>query len=393
MKSKRSPKLDLETIMPLLIGVWRRYTKLSGPPDVLQTREFRGVVAAVEEMQKGLESGDQLIGQDYFSVPELLGAYILYQWVIHYQEAMSLIGELPSAPRRVLDICSGPAPYSFAALHHGAQEVIALDQNLKAMTLGSEICGRYGFPLSIRTHNCRNARLPVEGKFDLIVVAHALEELFPETQKNWQLTQKAWIDQILTYLNPEGQLLLVGSSQTLANKRYLILRDTLVKQGIAVQAPCVWKGECPALQTKNSPCYAQRPFEKPYLIKQIQRGAQINLSSLKMSYLLMRSPGAEWPVLPPRPLYRVISPPVESNLGKSFYLCGTDGKKSISSNLKEHPIESRAFEYLKRGELISVEDFIDRQSRFEITTGTRIRVEAALGKPLPHPAGVIEEEF
>jgi SAM-dependent methyltransferase len=383
MKSKRTPALDLETIMPLLIGVWRRFHKLAGPADVLQTREFRSVVAAVEVLQKGLETGQELIGQDYFSEPDLLSAYVLYQWVIHYQQGMSLIGELPHAPRRVLDIGSGPGSFAFAALRHGAQEAIALDRNLKALTLASQICGRYGMPLSIRQHNCQNARFPVEGKFDLIIVGHALEELFPESKKDWIQHQNIWIDQVLNLLTPDGCLLLVGDSQWNANKRYLTLRDTLVKEGIAVQAPCVWRGACPALQTQNSPCYAQRAFEKPYLIKQIQRAAQINLSSLKMSYLLVKSPEAQWPELPEHPLYRVISPPVEVDRSKRFYLCGTDGKKTINSELSEHPPESRAFEYLKRGELISIENAIERQNRFEINAETKVRIEAALGKPLP----------
>src|SRR5689334_12598967 len=95
MKSKRNPLPDLETVVPLLIGAWRRLHKLSGPADKLQTREFRSVVASVMELQKGLETGNELIKQDYFSDRELLGAYLLYHWLIHYQQGLSLIGEIP----------------------------------------------------------------------------------------------------------------------------------------------------------------------------------------------------------------------------------------------------------------------------------------------------------
>lgn len=382
-KARKLPPLDLENIIPLLIGVWRRYYKLPGPADVLQTREFRGVVESVMQLQKGLETGDALIGQNYFSKPELATSYLLYQWLVHYQEGMSLINELPDAPRRVLDIGSGPAPFAFAAMRHGATDVTALDQSALALKLGAEVCGRYGYPLNIRESNCRMHRLPVEGKFDLIIVGHCLREMFPETQKGWKQEQMAWLNAMLTLLTPDGYLLIVDSSLPHANNRILVARDLLVQAGVPVQAPCVWRGECPALQSK-APCYAQREFEKPYLIKEIQRAAQIKLSSLKMSYLILRNPEAGWPSLPPRPLYRVISPPIESGPDKHYYLCGTDGKKSISSQLKEQPAESRAFDYLKRGELISIEDAVIRQNRFEIVMGTRIRVEAALGKALPH---------
>lgn len=383
MKTKRTPEVDLETIMPLLIGIWRRFHKLSGPADVLQTREFRSVVDAVQALHKGLETGKSLAGQDYFSSPETLGAYLLYQWVVHYQQGLSLINELPTTPRRVLDLCSGPAPFAFAALKQGASDVIALDRNQTALKLGAEVCGRYGFPLTVRTHDCRKIQFPVEGKFDLIIVGHCLEELFPDTLKQWQQVQKDWINHVLTYLNPNGFLLIAESSLPHTNKRVLVLRDQLVHQGLAIQAPCVWKGDCVALQGKSQ-CYAQREFEKPYIVKEIQRAVEINLSSLKMSYLITRAPQASWPPLPDRPLYRVISPGIEDVQGKRYYLCGTDGKKTLTSLLKVVPKEARAFEYLKRGELISVDGAEERQNRFDIVLGTKINIEAPTGKPLPY---------
>lgn len=373
---------DLETLMPTLIGVWRRFHKLSGPPDLLQTREFRTVVNAVKILQERSHQGKSLIGQDYFDNKEWLGAYLLYYWVLHYQQGLSLLGELPQKPRRVLDICSGPGAFAFAALRHGAQEVIATDRNTQALQLGAEVCGRSGYPLTIRPWNCLKERLPVEGQFDLIILGHCLDELFPSTKKGWVEEQQTFVRFLLSRLTPEGHLLIVDNSFADANTRVLQLRDTLVKAGVPVQAPCVWRGECPALKTQNSPCYAQRELEKPYLLKEIQRAASINLSSLKMSYIIFRNPSAGWPVLEDKPLYRVISPPVDSFSGKRFYLCGTDGKKQLGSHLKTYPVESRAFEYLRRGELISIKDALEKQNALDIIEGTSITVEAACGKPV-----------
>jgi SAM-dependent methyltransferase len=301
--------------------------------------------------------------------------------VIYYQQGLSLINEIPITPRRVLDIGSGPAPFAFAALRHGASDVIAVDRSLPALKAGAEICGRYGFPLTIRQQNLLKGALDVEGKFDLIIAAHCLDEIFPDTQQNNELWQKQFIDQLLQRLTPEGFLLIVDNSLPYANQRLLRLREQLVKEGVAVQAPCVWKGECPALQSKNSPCYAQRELEKPYLIREIQRAARINLSSLKMSYLILRSPGRAWPELD-KPCHRVVSPPIESHYGERYYLCGTEGKKTLGSRLKKHPAESRAFEYLRRGELISIEGAAEQGPHLDIVEGTRIQVEAATGKPL-----------
>lgn len=380
--NKKTPSPDLETLMPLLIGVWRRFHKLSGPPDKLQTREFRSVVEAVKALESHSLNGKSLIGQDYFANPDLLGAYILYQWIIHYQQGLSIIGELPATPRRVLDVCSGAAPLAFAALRHGAQEVIATDQNAMALQLGGEICGRYGMPLSVRKWNCTQ-RFTFEGKFDLIMVGHCLEELFPAQRKGWQDEQRKFLNNLMSKLTPNGHLMIIEGSFGESNKRVLQLRDTFVEEGIPVQAPCVWRGECPALKTANSPCYAQREMEKSHLMKEIQRAASINLGSLKMSYVIFRTPAAGWPTLEDKKYYRVISPPVEAFGGKRFYLCGTDGKKQLGSRVENHPIESRAFEYLRRGELISFTDVLEKQSAIDIIEGSKVNVEAACGKPLP----------
>jgi hypothetical protein len=383
MKSKKTPAPDLNEIIPILIGIWRRFRKEGGPPDGLQTREFRGVVAAVKVLQQEFEGEQSLAGQDYFEKPELLGAYLLYNWTIHYQQGLSLIGELPSAPNRVLDICSGPAPMAFAALRHGAQDVTAIDRNIRAMELGAEACGRYGMPLTIRRWKGTKEKLPVEGLFDLIILGHCLEELFPQTEKGWREQQFMFIRSLFDRLTPTGHLLFVESSYLHANRRVLQLRDHLVKQGVPIQAPCIWRGECPALQTEKSPCFAQREMEKPFLIKELQRAAEINLSSLKMTYLLVRNPALGWPQLADKKFYRVISPPVEAFQGKRFYLCGTDGKKSLGCHLRQVPQEAKAFDYLRRGELISIENPLEKNNAMDIVQDTHVSLEAALGKPIP----------
>ena len=384
MKKKREPDADLSTIMPILMGVWRRFHKISGPADVLQTREFRTVVENIITLQDGLEKGKGLLETDYFADPHLLGAYLLYYWVIHYQQGLSLINELPEPPRRVLDVCSGAAPFGFAALRHGASEVIATDRNATALQLGAEVCGRYGVPMNVRQWNWRGGSLPVSGNFDLIILGHCLEELFPSDKKNWPEHQQQFVSRLLERLTPTGHLLIVDNSFIEPNRRVLQLRDQLVQLGVPVQAPCVWKGGCPALQVKDSPCYAQREFIKPPLIKQLQRAAQINLSSLKMSYIIFKNPIASWPQLEDtKKYYRIISPPVETFQGVRYYLCGTDGKKNLGSNLKEFPPEARAFEYLRRGELISFENALEQNQTIDVVQGTKVTVEAPCGKPLP----------
>ena len=233
MKSHKMPSTDLDALMPLLIGVWRRFHKLSGPADVLQTREFRSVVSSVQSLQKGLEMGNELIGQDYFSQPDLLGAYLLYYWVLHYQQGLALINELPNMPGRVLDLASGPGAFAFAALRHGAREVVAIDRNPIALKLASEICGRYGFPLTARAHSLLKFPYPVEGKFDLIVIGYCLEELFPDTQKGWNQAQKEWIKSLLHLSFSRRQNFICRKLVGHSNHRLIAIARSIGKRGIS----------------------------------------------------------------------------------------------------------------------------------------------------------------
>lgn len=382
-KRRITPSADLETVIPLLIGAWRKLHREKGPADKLQTREFRGAVSALLALHHGLYVSNELLGTDWIGNQNYFGAYLLYDWILHYQEALSLLGELPRAPKRVLDVGSGAAPFALAALKHGACDVIATDRNLEALRYGATLSGQCGYPLAIRQWDCLAAPLPIEGKFDLIILAYCLEEMFPIRHDSWLEQRRFFVQSMLDRLTPDGFLLVVDSSNCDVNRRQLMLRDALVALDIPVQAPCLGKIQCPALAT-GTPCYAQREMDKPYIIKEFQRAAKINLSSLKMSYTIYRSPAACWPLLPSEPIYRVVSPPMEAFRGKRYYLCGADEKKSLGSHLVEQDKDTRAFDFLRRGDVVKVENSLEYRGQLDLVVGSKLTIFAASGKPLPN---------
>ena len=369
IKKKPLPSTGLEELIPLLISEWRKLHRLPlGPQDSLQTREFRSLVEAVLRRQKEKELSDK----------DLLGGYLLYDWVLHYQQGLSLVQELPETPQRVLDLFSGAAPFALASLRNGAKEVVALDYNASALKIGADVCGKFGYPITIREHHCLDLKFPVTGKWDLIILGHSLFNLIETTEE-----QSEYAASLLGRLTERGHLLIVESSLSHENCRFLKLRDSLLHKGAIIAAPCIWKGSCPALQHSSSLCFAQRRFEKPFLIKEIQRAAQINLSSLKMSYLILKCPATGWPALEEKRLYRVVSPPIDTFRGKRYFLCGVDGKRTLGTRLKEHPKHSRAFEYLQRGDLLSIENPLEVKDDLEILQDTTVKLEAPCGKPVP----------
>ena len=55
-------------------------------------------------------------------------------------------------------------------------------------------------------------------------------------------------------------------------------------------------------------------------------------------------------------------------------------QKNLGSHLKEESKETKAFHYLKRGELISIENPLEKGAQLDIVLGTTIQIKAALGK-------------
>lgn len=373
MKTKKhpSPKANFEELIPLLLDLWRRMNHLpKGPAEKLQTREFASLLEGLERYQTDKN----------FEETPILGAYLLYDWILHYSQGLSLLTELPSPPKRVLELGAKGAPFSFAALTYGAREVVAIDTDERALRLGAEVAGKMGHALSIRVHDCRNLAFPVEGKWDLIILGYSLFSFYERKE-----SQMSYVNSLLTRLSDDGHVLIVQSSVKEENQRLLALRDALVEKGVPVRAPCLWKGECPALKS-NSVCYAQRPFENPPLIRDIQRATEIRLSSLKMSYLIVKPRTASWSESTGQRLFRVISPPVETFRGDRYFLCGHEGRKTLGTRLKEHPKESRAYEYLQRGDIIAIDNPLEGKDDMEITKETTFTLVAPAGKGLSDPS-------
>jgi predicted nicotinamide N-methyase len=370
MKTKRlSVKVDWTELYALLIAHFRQLNKLPvGPLDRLQTREFHTLVEKVQELSSNFDLTDR----------ELLSAYMMYEWPIRLSQGISLIQEIPELPQRVLDISTDAAPFALAALMSGCDEVVTMNTNPLALKSATDLSGRFGYPLSARENDPGLVReWQLEGKWDLIIVGYALKDLFSDIEK-----QKKYVLSLLGKLTENGHLLLVDSSAVDINRHFLTLRDMLVKDGVKVQAPCIWQGACPALFHGSSPCFTQRPFEKPFMINDIQKAAKLNSNSLKMTYLLLCAPGQKTTHPEGERLYRVVSPPIETFKGTRHFLCGTDGKKTLGTRLTLHPKQSKAYDYLKKGDVVGIKNPVELENELLIAEDTEFTLKAPFDKPV-----------
>jgi hypothetical protein len=101
-------------------------------------------------------------------------------------------------------------------------------------------------------------QLPVvDGRFDLVVAAHLLNELYVDRPAEERAARRAarvhaWAQALLA---SEGTIILIEPALRETSRELLAVRDLLIASGMDVVAPCFWRGPCPALARERDWCH------------------------------------------------------------------------------------------------------------------------------------------
>jgi SAM-dependent methyltransferase len=318
--------------------------------DRLEPGERKILGRAIERLSLGLTRERALVGQRYLDDPTLLAGYLLFYWPISYAQVCSLLGELPK-PTTVLDLGSGPGPASFAMLDAGATRVLAADRSGPALAIAAKLASMRGVPLHTQRWK-PDMPLP-PGKFSMIVAQHLLNELWPGDEA--LVRRAALCRDLLGRLEPHGTLLLVEPALRDTSRELLQLRDVLVREGIAVRAPCLYRGDCQALDRPSDWCHAERDWTPPPLVLELAQAAGLRKERLKMSYLALAPPGEPWTEPPPGRLFRIVSEPLQGKGRLRYMACGPEGRMGLALQDKHVTDANRHFAALERGEIVSIE--------------------------------------
>jgi ribosomal protein RSM22 (predicted rRNA methylase) len=388
-----TPADDLSAWIPRLLATWRaarRGPRRGGPrppPDALLPDELREVGAAVTRLSTGLTRERELAGARYLDDERLLGAYLLFYWPISYLQARGVLSELPRRPRTVLDLGSGPGPLAFAALDAGAAEVTACDRSKQALSAARELARLSGEPLSTRewnpTHRKPLAELTGGRAPDVITLGHVVNELW----KGDGAEQKraALLAEAARTLAPGGSLVVIEPALRDTSRALLRVRDLLVATGLAVRAPCFFRGACPALAKETDWCHAERAIDPPPLVAQIGRAAGLRKEAVKMSYLVLSPPGEPWADPPPGQVFRIVSEPLAGKGRLRYMGCGPDGRKGLALQEKHVGEANRAFKTLRRGDVVALEGAEARGDGLALGAASRVTVLAEAGRPVVGP--------
>jgi ribosomal protein RSM22 (predicted rRNA methylase) len=200
----------------------------------------------------------------------------------------------------------------------------------------------------------------VAGRFDLVVAAHLLNELYVDRTPAERLTLRARrVRSWATLLAPNGLLILIEPALRETSRELLAVRDQVLTTGLQVVAPCFWTGPCPALARDRDWCHDAAPVRsKP---------------RVDFSYLVL---GAE-PVPPQPTFYRVVSDPLPEKGRLRLFVCGPQGRHPLIRLTRHRAPQNAAFDRATRGAAISVSDTEQAADGLRITPNSQVARAAA----------------
>jgi hypothetical protein len=347
---------SLAAWMPRLIAAYRKARKTSGPADRLTPQELDSVARGVRHLSEGLTRGRRLVSAGYMDDPALLGAYLLYFWPVSYVQARIVLDAPGARPRSALDLAAGPGPMAMAALDAGASDVMALDRSTKALELAGVLAGLVGNGVSTRAWNPQAGdALPGGGlAWSLVTMGHGLNELWADEPDRID-RRAALLTGIAGRLRKGGSLVVIEPALRTTTRELLAVRDRLVAGGLAVRAPCLFRGPCPALQREVDWCHAEKPWTPPPALAEIIGAAGLHKEALKMAYLVVAPPGESWAEPPPGRVLRVVSERFAGHGRERLIGCGPEGRVPVARSEALRSADNAGFDGLVRGDLFALD--------------------------------------
>ncbi len=263
---------------------------------------------------------------DYMNDVALRAAYVAF-FVPQYAAKIAALllrlqGEghvqLPVAPR-VLDVGAGPLTGTLGVwlLTGALGPSIALDLSMRSLNTGrgvlSAVCPRADVRL---VEQSALHRVP-DGPFDLIIVAHVLNEVGdPRRGIEQRVTM---LHAMLNRLAPNGRIVVVEPATRVHGQALMRVRDALHDSGVPIHAPCVGATTCPLGGGGNSWCHADENWQPPPAFVALTEAAELRKDVLKHSYLVLGREPAQLHGL------RLVGGNMRTTQGTLRYACGPQG--------------------------------------------------------------------
>ena len=289
----------------------------------------------------------------------------------------------PPRPSRVVDLGTGTGAAVEAvrahfggdvergAVERGAMEIVGVDRVAAPGVVTADLA--VDLPAQL-------AQLTVHGRFELIVAAHLLGELYvgrPLDERVDARAQRvlAWADGLLM---PGGTIIIVEPALRETSRELLAVRDQLLAlSDLEVVAPCFWTGACPALANPRDWCHDA-----------VADGAHggdgaAGNRRVDFSYLVLRD---RWKRIPGQLRYRVVSDPLPEKGRLKLYACGPTGRDPFIRLDRHESPANAAFADLVRGDIARISNPTEAKDGMRVEAQTAVTRLSSPRPPDPHRA-------
>jgi ribosomal protein RSM22 (predicted rRNA methylase) len=389
-------------LSPTLQRILSDWLGLEGLPERDPVR-FEMLCRSVSELSRLFTKNQAKRQRSYLDEAALRAGYLAYFLPVNLAKVQALLDELPpdqlcrpaEQPLKVLDIGSGPGTAALAVLDWMRQqpvqrdiEIVAVDEALPALQDLERFWQAYtgSSPGCAATLTCLHANLmrvgsldlcKQEGPFELIVMANALSEFWPDTRDPVG-SRVTFVSGLLDLLVPHGAFIIIEPALRGTSRSLHEVRDRLLAQGVCtVYSPCLHDDPCPALIKEDDWCHEERPWTPPAIVSAIDREVGFIKDALKFSYVILRKDGR---TIVPRAAdrYRVVSELREMKGEKRAWLCNETGRPEIGRQDRLRSEENAAVDGWHRGAIVRISEIVRKTKDGRQSTVGRIGKDASV---------------
>lgn len=182
----------------------------------------------------------------------------------------------------------------------------------------------------------------VDGRFDLIVAAHLLNELFVGRAPADRIGLRARrvLEWARALLAPGGRIVLLEPALRETSRDLLGVRDQVLAAGLHVHAPCFFQGPCPARTSERDWCHDAAPIP----------GARARVD---FSYLVLAT---DAPAAGVSAFDRVVSDPIPDKGRLRLFVCGAGGRQELVRLNRHRAPANAALDGVARGAALSIQN-------------------------------------
>jgi len=222
--------------------------------------------------------------------------------------------------------------------------------------------------VSLRKHDVSDGLLPTKQKFDIIILAHSLAEMYPRR------IPIRFIHRLFRNVTESGLTIIIEPALKQLSRRLTDLRNSIVAdRKLSVQLPCLHNQECPLCNIRKQKewCHQSIRWQPPDFMKIMNQGLNREINTLKFSYLVISKKDFS---IRHENQYVVVSNLLKEKGKQKCFLCTRIGRMKLVRLNKNGTEHNKAFGRIRKGDMISIRHLVEKKGYWHVAPDTEIRI-------------------